>query len=360
MKSVSNYDEALERFHRVDLEYGGGLANHGPMGAEALESLGHSALIPAFADIYAPRLQAFEAGQAIDSAEVDACLGEFARRGDWVATFEARLQGGDWRDVVASYVPGLLAGLFAGAGHGLLRVAHAVRALEREDSALRRRELAFGLGHWAARYQTLPGLPGSRATADPIPLEEAFENWPLVDEPAARAGLLSDVVARLETFRPFVSQVERVALPTSGGVDAYLDVLCRVAAGLYVAQPSARVAYVHALTIPSAVRLLVPHLPEREAGLAAAYAMQAMGALHSMFGETDRERAQDEPDAEVERIAGEWDETRYHAACSIQEHSIKMTEACWREHERTPDPIFGRAAADAALKIEGRGQASIC
>ena len=45
---MSNLDEALERFHLVGFEYAGGFANHGPMGAEALESLGHQALIPAF------------------------------------------------------------------------------------------------------------------------------------------------------------------------------------------------------------------------------------------------------------------------------------------------------------------------
>ena len=48
---MSNFDEALERFHRADFEYSGGLASHGPMAAEALESLGHQALIPAFLDL---------------------------------------------------------------------------------------------------------------------------------------------------------------------------------------------------------------------------------------------------------------------------------------------------------------------
>ena len=82
-----------------------------------------------------------------------------------------------------------------------------------------------------------------------------------------------------------------------------------------------------------------------------------MGALHSIFGEAD---GRPEADDEVERIAGDWAETRYHAACSIEEHAIKMVEACWREDRRRPDPTFARAAADAALKIGGRDQASVC
>jgi hypothetical protein len=242
---VSNYDEALERFHGVDLEYAGGLANHGPMGAEALESLGHHALIPAFVDIYVPRLQSFEIGQPLGFPELDGALGDPARSADWVATYEARLEGGDWREVVATEVPVLLPGIFAAAGHGLLRTAHAIRALERRDSEIRRRELARGLAHWAARYQTLPGLPGSRSAAKPLELGAALSDWPLVGEADARAGFFNRTVDRLETFRVFKNTVEGIPLPTGESLDAYLNTLCRNGAALYVAQPQARVAYIH-------------------------------------------------------------------------------------------------------------------
>ena len=60
---MSNYEEALARFQQVGLEYADGLANHGPMGAEALERLGHHAKIPAFVDVYAPRLPPPRAGR---------------------------------------------------------------------------------------------------------------------------------------------------------------------------------------------------------------------------------------------------------------------------------------------------------
>ena len=49
---MSNFNEALETFHRGDLEYAGGLANHGPMGAEALERLQQPRIIhPAPEDV---------------------------------------------------------------------------------------------------------------------------------------------------------------------------------------------------------------------------------------------------------------------------------------------------------------------
>jgi hypothetical protein len=357
---VSNFDEALERFHLVDLEYGDGLANHGPMGAEALEQLGHQALIPAFVGIYVPRLQPLAPGRPIGAHERDAALGDVSRRADWIATYEAQLAEGDWRAIVATELPELLPGLFAGAGHGWLRVAHAIRALEARDEPLRRRELARGLAYWAARYQTLPGLPGSRAGAGGPDPEGLLAAWPRVGEPTAREGLFLRVVDRLETFPAFVRTVERVPAPDAAAIPAFITGLCRAAARLYLAHPESRVAYVHALTIPSALRLVLPYLDATQSGLAALYTLQAVGALDALFGERRDPPPVATFDGETQRIAGDWDEIRYHAACSIQEHSIKMVEACWREDRIAPDPVLALAAADAALSIDGRRQPSVC
>ena len=361
---MSNFDEALERFHLGDLEYGGGLANHGPMGAEALERLGHQALIPAFLGLYAPRLPPAAPGRAIDPGEAEQALGVFSRAADWVATFEARLETGDWRQVVASEVPARWPGLFAGAGHGLLRTAHAVRALEGEDSALRRRELARGLAYWSARYQRLPGRPGIGERPWPSVLGEERSGgagdssfWPLVGEPGARVGLFFESVVRLDTFPAFTDAIERLARPDESDFSAFTSALARLACRLYLAHPESRIAYVHALTIPSAIRLLAPYVTETEACEGAVHAFQAMMAMHSMFGGGE---GGSEPDPEVERIAGDWNEIRYHAACSLQEHAIKMVEACWREDRIAPDPILRRAAADAALAIDARGRAPGC
>ena len=88
---MSNLDEALERLYLVDLEYAGGLANHGSMGVEALESLGHQALIPAFLDLYVPRLPLAEVGTPMADHESETALGCVDRRSDWVATFEVEI-----------------------------------------------------------------------------------------------------------------------------------------------------------------------------------------------------------------------------------------------------------------------------
>ena len=352
---MSNLDEALERFQQIGLEYAGGLANHGPMGAEALEQLGHQAKIPAFADVYAPRLPPLERGEAIARADWGDALGDVHRAPDWVATFEDLVEAEPVSELLAREAPTLLPGVFAGAGHGFLRVVHGLRALERKDDPLRRREVAHGLAHWATRFQRLPGRPGAKGGRRAI--AATLADWPLLGDAQARIGYFFLVVKALDDWAPFAEAVENLPLPSEDELEGWLDVVCRWAAGCYVAQPAARVAYVHTLTIPSGLRILLPHLAPEDRVAAAGYVLQAVGALHSMMG--DRE-SRSEDDEEVLRVAGDWDEARYHAACSIQEHAIKMTEACHREAMRNPDPIFDRAGADAALKVGGRSEASAC
>jgi Questin oxidase-like len=361
---LTNLDEALERFHLADLEYGGGLANHGPMGAEALESLGHQALIPAFVDLYVPRLPPAETGDVMSESEADSALGRIERRSDWVASFEVRLAAGDWRVVLSEVLPDLLPGLFAAAGHGFLRTVHAVRMLEREDSPLRRRELARGLAYWCARYQRLPGLPGSLAdrdadsNADPDfrqSLDDFFEGLPCVDEAQVRVGFFFESVRRLDSVAAFSRAIEAMSPPRDAGADAFLAALCRKSAALYCAHPEARIAYVHAVTLPAAMRDLLDYLEPAggHRGLAALYALQSVAALHAIHG--DREKSvplETAFDDEVRETAENWDEIRYRAACSIQEHAIKMTEACMRSDRMDPDPIFRLAAAEAALRLE--------
>jgi hypothetical protein len=178
-----------------------------------------------------------------------------------------------------------------------------------------------------------------------------------VAEPEARAGLFFQVVGRLDTFPAFAEAIEGLALPELPELDAFIGSLCRIGASLYLAHPEFRIAYAHAVTLPSAVRLIAPLISDADACRAAGHAMQSVGALHSIFG---RDARPCEPDEEVRGTARDWDEIRYRAACSIQEHAIKLAEACWREERASADPVFRLAAADAALKIDGRKSAGEC
>jgi len=372
---MSELDEALERFAQVDFEYGGGLSSHGPMAAEALATLGHAALIPAFVDRYVPRLPpAPPRGRSLSPAERVAARGDDGRAADWLASFEADLAARPAGDVVREAVPPLLPGLFGAAGHGLLRTMHALRSLEREDVPLRRGELARGLAYWSARVQTLPGTPGTAsgeaapAPAPPVAsssafdarLEAAFDACPtLAWNPSAPESFVA-AARRLDALPEFRAAVDSVPLPAADvasgggdpldGVDAFLAALCRASARRYRAHPDARIAYAHAVTVPAAMRWLASRLPPEAARAGAGYALQAALAFHAIAGGSPRSAG---VDPEVEQTARSWDEIRYRAACSLDEHAIKLALACWLEDRNRPDPDLRLAAADAALRIDG-------
>ncbi|PWG74858.1 hypothetical protein DF186_15715, partial [Enterococcus hirae] len=80
------------------------------------------------------------------------------------------------------------------------------------------------------------------------------------------------------------------------------------------------------MTGPSAVRLLAAHPSAEDLRAGVGYATQAAAALHA----THALRAVDdapEPDPEVLRLAEHPAEIRYRAACSAEEHAIKLAEA---------------------------------
>lgn len=343
---MSELDPALVRFQLGRLELAGGWANHGPMAAEALVALGHEALIPAFVDIYAPRLGTLAPGRPLEPSEQPAALGSGADA-DWVATLLDGLQTLGWRSLLDTWLPRLLPGLFAGATHGLLRTAHAVRALQAEETEVRMRELAFGLAYWASRYQGLPGRPGSDAV-DRLPAEVLLVEIPLVPLEQRLPGLFSRAVRVLEDRPEFAASVARLDLDTDEPGEI-LSSLCAQGAALYLAHPEHRLAYAHCVTAPSALRLLAPHLGQGPLREAAGFAVQAACALHATHGLRGPEAAP--IDAEIERLAEAPDEMRYRAACSAEEHAIKLCEACLRENGIAPDPRLRWAAADAAIRM---------
>jgi hypothetical protein len=356
---LSNLDEALERFQICGVSYGVGFANHGPMAAEALEVLGHAALIPTLVDVYAPRLPDLAPGKRIPPPDRAGALGERGRTADWIATFETLIEVEAWRSVLTRWLPVLLPGYFAAGTHGPLRTAHAVRALEREETAPRRRELAFGLGYWSSYYECVAGTPGEHAVSGRGPRETLELVEPI--DPARRVpGLLSDGVRALERepgLRHLLGELDPAALPES----EFISELCQTAAALYLVNPDARIAYAHCVTSASALRILLPHLSPDDRWDAVGRVLQAAVAIHATQGRVDsREALKSDVGVrsdEVLRVAESIDEIRYRAACSVEEHAIKLSEACLRENAICPDPLLRLAAADAALEM-GASRAS--
>ena len=102
--------------------------------------------------------------------------------------------------------------------------------------------------------------------------------------------------------------------------------------------------FIHALTGPAAVRLLLPHLPAALHELALAYCWQAIAAWVAAYGSDACGVTDDSAPPLESQIIGRAVGTRDH-------HAIKFAEACLREHRLNPQPVYLKAALDWPLRL---------
>src|SRR5215510_6936098 len=117
-------------------------------------------------------------------------LGVIERIGDWVVFFRAQLAEASWRAVLIEWIGRLLPATPSAGAHGLIRTAHALRALADTETSLRVEELGVALAYWAAYYRKLPSTPRLAGTLD---LGEALGRVPLFLSGQARPGMPREV-----------------------------------------------------------------------------------------------------------------------------------------------------------------------
>jgi hypothetical protein len=328
--------DALDRLAGCGPEFGGFLANHGPMAAEALVRIGGADAVPGWVDAYRTRLDAAPGVvRGIAPEEWREHLGAERLVGDWTDLLRREARDRPWRELLARWWPRLLPGLAASATHGVIRTAHAVRALRTSGAhPLLVDELARGLALWAARYQPVPGAPGLRGPATAV---RALAGLPRLDPAVASAGPgISGRLAVLDRLDGLPPALDAWGAPPDP--DAALDALIGAAARVLAARDDAPVAFCHTVTAPAAIRLVLPELPDelRRASVAAGW--QVVGAVVAAFA-APRSAAEALPadGAPADLVA--------RAVEHGDEHVIKLTEAAVREHARTGDPTL-LAAAD--------------
>jgi hypothetical protein len=218
-----------------------------------------------------------------------------------------------WPEVVEIWVPRLVPAMATVLFHGVIRVGHAVRAIQAADTSARREELARALGYWAARYR-----PGRVVGAD-------------------AGGSVSGAV-----------QVEgAVELEGGGEVDDVQQAVLAAAADAaryYLASPN--IPFLHGVTGAMAIELLAPHLsgPDQAAALA-----QLKAEHRAMY-------AGARPVAEV-RVAGAPRQDLATAAESSGDpHEVKLVEAALRALDLSGDPVFA-AASETVTGLTARGTA---
>jgi hypothetical protein len=338
------FDKALERLRGAGTEVAGGRApNHGPMAAEALTALGRYDIVVSWADRYRRKLGAMPAASsAITDDTWQEGLGAIERVGDWAAFFHRQLAEAPWPAVFTTWIGRLLPATPSAGAHGLIRTAHALRALEGAETPLRLEELGTALAYWAAYYRKLPGLPHLTGA---LGLGYALGQVPLFLRGRARRGMprevyLQVVDAHAEEFSKAVNQA---AEPDS--VECALSSLTEAGARLYLANAARQpLVLLHTVTTPAALRLLLPHLPIELHKMALSYVWQNVAATTAAYA--------DEKPSERDDFAPEEEPMIVERSIEADDpHALKFTEACIREFRLNPRPVYLAAADDWATRV---------
>lgn len=284
-------DEAYEQLAHAAAELPNGFVNHGPMACEALCVLGYEDRIPELARRYASATVQVEASaDPLDVGRWWAALGHIELLHAWTAFFARSLADEGWRSVVRRWVPRLSPAMDSVLFHGMIRTAHAVRAVQATATEPRTAELARALGYWAARYDT------GRTAAQVGP-----------------SAVVGDV-----------------------SMDAMSLVLreAELAARRYIARPT--VVLLHGVTGAMALALLLGHLDETDADRTVRQLARVARALA--------------PDAPPPAPPGSTATFEGLAALAVESgdvHQIKLVEACRRADRETHIDTFATAAASA-------------
>ncbi|MFD9422400.1 MULTISPECIES: questin oxidase family protein [unclassified Streptomyces] len=309
--TTGTLDEALERLHLSGPERDGWLSNHAPMAVEALVRHGQAPTVHRWLDHYGAKLEDMpDAFTPVTAENWREALGDPRRIADWTAYFERETAEHPWRDVLAEWWPRLLPGIAAGATHPAIRVGHSVRTLlDGEATAPRVRELAHGLGYWAARHQPLPGL----AHLAPAPsAAAALEAVPAVAE---QSGGILDRLGQLTAFPRWPERTP--ADPDAAR--AALEELVRASTHRYATHGHGEpIMLVHAATAPNAVLRTLPALPRELWAPSLAGAWAASAAVTAAYTP-----ATPAPFAPAATTAEELFE---RAAAHGNDHTIKFTD----------------------------------
>ena len=331
-------DESLARLAATGPEFGGGLSNHGPMAAEAIIRLGRPEDVEPWLDRYIRRLEEPpRATDRITDRTWPDALGVRNRVADWDLYLRDQLAEQPWQQVLARWWPRLLPGLAANATHGIIRTSHAARGLAASESSERLEELARGLAYWAAGYLELPGTPASTGT---LGLDKAVSGLPVAAGPIPPGLFTVRIRAGLASEPRFPAAVAALRPPADVPADL-LNLATAFARIFLVYGRSQPIAFVHAVTAPTAARSVLGLLPADLARPSYDALWQAAAALYTTFAadaapEPLPTSAPPAPDALADQ-----------ATATGDVHAIKLTEACLRLYAESPDPTLLHAAARA-------------
>ncbi len=338
---------SLERLRGTGAEFNGFLSNHGPMAADAMIRLGGGDRVERWVENYRTQLApAPRPGDSVTSENWHLYLGHIERLGDWDSYFRRQLDHEHWQTVLTGWWPRLLPGAAAGATHGLIRTAHAVRNLvdSTHPDPILLDELGAGLAYWAARHQPLPGNP---TLSGRFTLADTMAQLPRLDQTVASDG--PGLAGRLQSLFQLDGLPQAFDAWGPANLDERaLDDVISCSARVLLARRDAQIAYCHAVTAPAAIRMILPAIPPDQHRASVATAWQLAAAIIAAFASPPSP----EDLADADEPAGDPAEIAAAAVDHGDDHVLKLTEACLRQFQITGDPTLLVAAERFRHRIE--------
>jgi Questin oxidase-like len=333
-------DDALDRLRGTGPQVVRGMdPNHGPMVVEALIALGRASVAPQWAEQYRQRLGTLAAATSPVTTETwREALGVGARFPDWIAFFNRRLAGSPWQKVLEEWLPRLVPAIVTAGMHGLIRTAHAARALSRGSTPLRVDEMGVALAYWCSYYGALAGAPQMIGDLD---LRSAIADVPRIMRGRQRTGIPRQFVYEMSGKAELITAVQAASEPQS--VTEAISTFSEAGARLYLANRSRYpLIFIHAVTAPAAFRLLLPHMTPETQRAALGYFWQSQAAMIAAYGEDS-----DAVDSALQSLPStSWTELVDRCIEDADPHSIKFVEASERESRARPSAAYMAAVLD--------------
>jgi hypothetical protein len=306
------YDSELQRLVGFGAEYGGGLSSHGPMALDSLASLG---LPDSFGPYVSEVLKKLEPTDDV--------------YGDLI----------DWQSQLRDQLPLLVHKAGSQAGHGLLRVAHAARALGRHESEIRRRELTAALSYWPQGV----ALRSPESLGGTLELSELLAELPRLTSAQRPEGLLVHAL-RMAMGEPGVLDLVAAGRPADDIFGAFDQLALAACAAQMRNTGLNNFALLHGVTVSMMAGELLPFLDEvgkrRLESAVVGFVVAAVVAYDD--NSVSPETPTIEPGSELTLLS----ELAQTAAAGLDDHDIKFADACARLHGRT-----GSALPIQALRL---------
>ena len=319
--------------------YGPGLANgnfnHAPMVVEALCALGRPDTVPSWLERYRSRMLPRPVdGNPIEPRVWRSALGQRDRFAAWSNHFAKELAQMPWPQALDLWTGRLAPGVAAAATHGVIRVGHAVRALNARETPQRRRELADALASWATTYFELRGDIGSGGTVTP---REALARIAIVPAERRPSGNITEALKGLRGTPGIAQTIAMIDL--SGDIDALLATLTELFARVYLANVTntlSAIVFIHGVTSLTALGHIAPHVSDTTARSLLRYGWLTGCGLYACYGGRGLAAAATAETSNNDILIA-------RAVAHGDEHVIKFTEACLTRNRLSPSPIYPAA-----------------